>query len=155
MIRKAEHKDIEKILDLLVQVCNVHADIRPDIFNHNMTKYTADELDEIMKDDTRPIFVLTDDSDAVLGYCFCMYEEVKGSHVLKDMKTMYIDDICVDEASRGQHVASRLFEYATAEAKKNGCYRVTLNVWEGNDNALAFYQSRGMKTLKTMLEYRL
>ena len=32
LIRKAEEKDIDTILDLLKQVCNVHAKIRPDLF---------------------------------------------------------------------------------------------------------------------------
>ena len=38
------------------------------------------------------------------------------------------------------------------EAKRLGCYEVTLNVWEGNDKAIAFYDSLGMKVKEYQME---
>ena len=43
-IRKAEKKDIPRILALLGQVLQIHAEIRPDIFIPGTTKYTPCEL---------------------------------------------------------------------------------------------------------------
>ena len=43
-IRKAEEKDILRIIELLGQVLQIHADIRPDIFIPGTTKYTNDEF---------------------------------------------------------------------------------------------------------------
>ena len=60
IIRKAEEKDIPRILELLGQVLQIHADIRPDIFIPNTTKYTAGELTELLKDEERPIYAAVD-----------------------------------------------------------------------------------------------
>lgn len=152
-IRRAQDKDIEGILKLLSQVLEVHAAIRPDLFISGTTKYTAEELKEIIADDLRPIYVSVDDNENVLGYAFCVVEQAPASNVLVPHTSIYIDDICVDEAARGKHVATGLFEYVRDEAKKKGYYELTLNVWEGNDGAEAFYKAMGFKTKKTNMEY--
>ena len=152
MIRRAEARDLDRVNDLLHQVLMVHANGRPDIFIPNTKKYTDDELLKIFKDDSTPVFVSTDDNDIVQGYAFCMFEEIKGSNNMHDMKTLYIDDICVDEACRGKHIATGLYEHVHAFAKASGCYRVTLNVWELNPTARKFYDAMGMKPLKTTME---
>lgn len=48
-IRKAEEKDISRLHELLGQVLQIHADIRPDIFIPNTTKYTGDELQALKR----------------------------------------------------------------------------------------------------------
>ena len=150
MIRRAEHKDAEKIMDLLLQVLMVHQSGRPDYFKPNCRKYTDAELAAIIDDDTRPIFVC--DEDGVKGYAFCMIEETKGDNVRCDMKTLYIDDLCVDERERGKHVGKKLYEHVKKYAKEIGCYNLTLNVWECNPSARAFYDKQGLTPLKTTLE---
>jgi len=152
MIRRAEDKDIPRIADLLLQVLGVHAAGRPDIFIPNTRKYTDDELKAIIADDERPVFVYADENDTVQGYAFCIFEEIKGANNMHDMKTLYIDDICVDAAQRRKHIAQSLYEYVTAYAREAGCYHVTLNVWELNPGAKAFYEKMGMKPLKTVME---
>ena len=47
MIRKADNRDIDDVLRLLVQVNDVHAEIRPDLFVKGHTKYTVGELERI------------------------------------------------------------------------------------------------------------
>ncbi len=152
MIRKAEEKDIPKISDLLSQVDMVHHTGRPDIFKIGK-KYSADELKEIIKDVKRPILVSTDENDCVLGYCFCVYQQHIDNSVLTDIKTLYIDDLCVDAALRGKHIGRELYEAAVKLAKDNGCYNVTLNVWSCNESALKFYESCGLKPQKIGMEY--
>ena len=151
-IRRAEDKDIDKVLQLLIQVCNVHADIRPDLFIHDGTKYSREDLHEIFLNDKTPVFVAENDGE-VRGYCFCQYKETEGSRCIKPFKQLFIDDLCVDENARGQHVGQKLFEFVKEEAKCRGCYEVTLNVWEGNDSARAFYEKLGMKPKETNMEY--
>lgn len=150
MIRRAEHKDTDGIMNLLLQVLTVHHNGRPDYFKPNCRKYTEDELAEIIDDDTRPIFVY--DDGGVKGYAFCVMQETKGDNVRCDMKTLYIDDLCVDERSRGKHIGKSLYEYVKKYAKDEGCYNLTLNVWECNPSARAFYDKQGLKPLKTTLE---
>ena len=150
MIRKAEKRDLPGIISLLHQVNMVHHVLRPDLFKPHTTKYDEQELEALLADDTKPIFVF--DNGDILGHAFCMVKEVKGDKLLEDIKTLYIDDICVDEKARGQHVGRALYEYVRDYAKSIGCNNITLNVWEGNNPALNFYRNMGMKVQKTTME---
>ena len=150
MIRKAEKKDIPGIINLLYQVDAVHNGIRPDLFKGNTSKYTELELEEILDDGDKPIFVY--DDGKISGHAFCQISEVKNHRLLQDAKTLYIDDICVDEQSRGRHIGKALYEYVRDYAKSIGCHNITLNVWEGNDSAYNFYKRMGMHIQKTGME---
>ena len=151
-IRRAGINDTEAVMKLLSEVLELHAALRPDIFISGSTKYTAEELGTIFEDDGRPVFVAEDENGDILGYVFCVMQRQPFSTNMKDFSTHYIDDLCVDENSRGQHVGRKLYEYVLNYARKQGCYDVTLNVWEGNDNARAFYEKMGMFVKETQME---
>ena len=151
-VRKAEKKDIPRILELLVQVDMVHHKGRPDLFKGPATKYNAEELEQILRDEKTPVFVCADEEGAVLGHCFCVFQQVIGHNILTDVKTLYIDDLCVDEAVRGRHIGSALFRFVRDYARSIACQDVTLNVWAGNDAAMRFYQSMGMLIRAERLE---
>ena len=151
-VRRAELKDISGILDLLVQVDMVHHEGRPDLFKGPATKYNAEELKDIIADDKTPVFVCVDDMDFVAGHAFCIEKQVLDDSVLTDIKTLYIDDICVDEKHRKMHIGTMLFDHVKAYAKTNGFYNITLNVWECNPGAKKFYEAMGLKPQKTCLE---
>lgn len=150
-IRKAEEKDIPEIGVLLLQVAKVHADARPDLFRAGARKYGDDELREILGDARRPVFVAEEDG-AVKGYAFCVIQEHRGDRLFNDMKTLYIDDICVDERERGGGVGRALYEFAENYAREQGCFNVTLNVWSCNPAAERFYKARGLSPQKTGME---
>ena len=150
MVRKADKRDIQAIIELLHQVNMVHHVLRPDLFKPHTTKYNKEELEALLYDDCKPIFVYIDGE--VLGHAFCQVTEVKDDKLLQDIKTLYIDDICVDETARGKHVGKALYEFVRDYAKSIGCYNITLNVWEGNDAAQSFYRNMGMKVQKTGME---
>ena len=122
-IRKAEKKDIPRILALLGQVLQIHAELRPDIFIPGTTKYTPCELAELLEQEDHPIYVAVDEDDLCMGYAFC------------------------------QLIGESLFEYVKQQAKELGCYEVTLNVWAGNTSAEHFYEKMGMKTKERQMEY--
>lgn len=151
MIRLAQLKDIPKILDLLRQVDLIHHNGRPDIFKVG-AKYDASEIEGIISHATEPILVAVDECDSVLGYCFCQFIEHKNSSVLTDIKTLYVDDLCVDETLRGKGVGKELYNAAVELAKENGCYNLTLNVWSCNPSAMKFYQACGLVPQKTYME---
>ena len=150
MIRKASNKDIHRIIELLHQVNMVHHVIRPDLFKPHTTKYNEQELEAMFKDNSKPVFVY--DDGEVLGYAFCQLTEVKDHLLLEDNKSLYIDDICVDEKARGKHVGKSLYEYVRDYARSIGCHNITLNVWEGNNPAISFYKNMGMQVQKTTME---
>ena len=150
-IRLANPSDIPGLIALLKQVGQVHHDIRPDLFRDGAQKYSPSDLEQLLQDAARPIFVGVEDG-RMLGYCFCIIEEVKDNPVLRDVKSLYIDDLCVDETIRGKHVGTKLYDHVCAYARSIGCRSVTLNVWCGNDSAMRFYESRGMKPRKIYME---
>lgn len=151
MIRRAMEKDIPKIEDLLSQVCLVHHNGRPDIFNVGR-KYSPEELKAMLRDESRPILVSVDENDDVMGYCFCIFQQHIDNSVLTDIKTLYIDDLCVDETLRGRHIGKELYEAAVQLAKDSGCYNLTLNVWSCNPSAIKFYEAMGLIPQKIGME---
>lgn len=152
-IRRAKVSDYDGVMKLLTQVNNLHVEMRPDIFVANAVKYDEKRFAEMVKDDYAPIFVAVDDTDKVLGHLFCSVRDYKQVAVYKDFKSLFIDDLCVEESARGQGVGKALCEFAIGYARENGCYDVTLNVWEGNKSARAFYEKMGMFPKETQMEY--
>lgn len=143
---------MEGINRLLHQVLMVHHNGRPDLFKANAKKYTDAELAEIIADNARPIFVGTDEAGEVLGYAFCVFQQHIGNNILTDIRTLYIDDLCVDETRRGMHIGKQLYEYVLAFAKAQGCYNLTLNVWSCNESAMRFYEKCGLVPQKIGME---
>ena len=154
LIRRAEIADIPHILRLLRQVCNVHHDIRPEIFRRDGVKYTENDLKALLLDENRPVWCAVE-GETFLGYCFCQWEEYRNSSVMIDRRELYIDDLCVDEARRGQGVATELYRHVTTAAKSAGAAFVTLNVWTGNLSAMRFYEKMGMKPRKITMDLAL
>ena len=156
MIRKAEPKDALRISALLRQVLEVHAAIRPDLFRSGLQKYSEEEVLALIAQPDYLIFVETDEADVTVGYCICCEKEIAdGQFARVGWKELYIDDLCVDETHRRTGIAQRLFAYVRQYAMDNGFAWITLNVWEGNDGAAAFYRMMGMQPRSTTLEYRI
>ena len=155
LIRRAENKDIDGINKLLYQVLMVHHNGRPDLFQAGGKKYRDEQLTAIIADDTKPIFVCVDEGNTVLGYAFCIYQQHINNSILTDIKTLYIDDLCVDETLRGKHIGKELYDSAVELAKDTGCYNLTLNVWSCNQSALRFYESLGLLPQKIGMELML
>ncbi|MBR2571581.1 MAG: GNAT family N-acetyltransferase [Clostridia bacterium] len=151
-IRKAQEKDIPRILELLVQVNMVHHNGRPDLFRGPATKYSEEQLRKILADPATPVFVAVNEADTADGYVFGIHRQVLNDSILTDIKTLYIDDLCVDEKCRGSHIGSALFDYAVHYAREQGCYNVTLNAWCLNPAAIRFYEKLGMKPQKIGME---
>ncbi len=151
-IRRAGQGDIDGIGRLLLQVCMVHHQGRPDLFRAGGRKYTEDELKILIQDGERPVFVAVDGENRVLGYAFCIFQRHAGDTAFTDIQTLYIDDLCVDEEIRGQHIGTELYEYVLAFARESGCYNVTLNVWNENKAAMKFYEKCGLKPQKIGME---
>ena len=151
IIRFATVEDIPQLIGLLRQVEGVHHDIRPDLFRDGGEKYEPETLKVLLTDKTRPVLA-AEEAEKVLGYAFCVVEETKNDPARLDRRELYLDDLCVDASVRGKGVAKRLWQGTVDLAKQLGCDAVTLNVWEGNDGALRFYEKHGMKIQKREME---
>ena len=149
-IRPAEQKDIPRLLELLLQVEKVHHDIRPDIFAPGGQKYDASALEALLSQADKPIFV-AEKEGFVAGYCFCQLRSYD-SALFCPRKELYIDDLCVDAACRGQGIGKALYSHAVAYAKDQGCNFVSLNVWCGNHSAMEFYRKAGLRSRNIYME---
>ena len=154
VIRRAEQADIPGLIRLLYQVGQVHHELRPDLFRAGAIKYTPEELEVLLSDETKPIFAAVEGND-LLGYCFCQVESWQGSTALTDRTELYIDDLCVEESCRVQGVAGALYRHVLDYGKGIGCGFVTLNVWQGNEGAMRFYEKMGLTPRKTYMEVKL
>lgn len=125
-IRRAKFKDIPQLDKLLFEVHKIHSDIRPDLFTVGEKKYTDEELERIIVDEQKPIFV-AEHNGQVKGYAFCIFKQNLESKSVTNIKTLYIDDLCVDEDTRGTHIGTKLYNHVIDFARKSGCYNVTLN----------------------------
>lgn len=153
-ICSAGKKHIPGMIALLYQVGQVHHEIRPDIFRSGAIKYTEPRLENLLQAADKPIFVAEENGE-VVGYCFCQIRDYAGSTVLTDRKELYIDDLCVDESSRGQHIGRLLYAHACTYAKEIGCQFLTLNVWCGNERAMKFYEKAGLTPRNITMEKKL
>lgn len=151
VIRRAEERDIPQIGALLYQVHRVHSDARPDLFKKGARKYDEKALKKILHDDGSPVFVY-DAGERIAGYAFCVFRQFPPESSMTDVKSLYIDDLCVDEAFRGRHIGTELYRHVLAFAKESGCYNVTLNVWADNTSAVRFYESIGMRVQRIGME---
>ena len=151
-VRMAQEKDIERIHSLLAQVAMIHHKGRPDLFKPGKSKYTDEELKALLQDSNRPILAAVDDNDCMQGYAFCIFQQYKDHNIMTDIKTLYIDDLCVDETMRGKHIGRLLYNAALDYAREHGCYNLTLNVWSCNESAMKFYESCGLKPQKVGME---
>ena len=150
-VRFAQEKDLPRIHTLLEQVNLVHHQGRPDLFKLGR-KYTDEQLLAIIGDRGRPILVAADETDQVLGYAFCIFQQHVDDNIMTDIRTLYIDDLCVDETLRGRHIGKTLYDAVLAFAREQGCYNVTLNVWSCNPSAMKFYEAQGLKPQKVGME---
>ena len=150
----AEKKHIPGILRLLGQVGQVHHEIRPDIFRDGALKYDETALKALLLEGNKPIFI-GEDGGRVLGYCFCVLKDYRGSGVQTDRVELYIDDLCVEESARGQGIATALYRYVKEFAKELGCSHISLNVWCGNVGAQRFYEKMGLTPRHIMMEQKL
>lgn len=150
-IRPAEKTDIPAIDKLLYEVHKVHSDARPDLFKAGAKKYTDGELEKILADKNTPVFVAVK-NNAVASYAFCIHKQFLNNNNMTDVKTLYIDDLCVEENLRGEHIGKQLYDFVISYAKQNGYYNVTLNVWADNTAAVKFYEKIGMRIQKIGME---
>ncbi len=150
-IRFAENQDVPGIIRLLRQVGRVHHEGRPDLFRGNAQKYGASQVLAMVGSSSKPIFVAVEDGK-VLGYGFCIFKEYKQDPVISDHTSLYIDDLCVDEAHRGQGIGKAIYKEICRYAKMRRCYSVTLNVWCCNTAAMKFYDSLGLLPQKMGME---
>lgn len=154
VIRRAAECDIPGIEALLTEIKELHRAARPDIFREG-PKYDSKGLAALLSDESRPVFVAVTADGQTAGHAFCIITDYRGHSDHADGVSLYLDDLCVGKAFRGQGIGSALFDRVVAAARECGADTLDLNVWEFNKNAVEFYEKRGMTTRNRHLELRI
>lgn len=153
-IRFAQAKDVSGILALLRQAGRIHHQERPDLFRANAQKYGASQVLNMLNDSDTPIFVAVE-NDKVLGYGFCSIKKYQYDPIYTDHSTLFVDDLCVDENHRRQHIGSSLYWEIHRYAKARRCSGITLNTWCCNDGACKFFESLNMRPQTVRMEAKI
>ena len=150
-IRFAKPEDTLQILTLLEQIGKVHYDARPDMFQAHAQKFGASQVLARLENPNTPVFVAAEGAK-VLGYSFCEIRQYVQHPVIADHKTLYLEDLCVDENCRRQGIGEKLYNRICDYAREKNCYNVTLNVWSCNPGAVRFYEKVGMIPQRVFME---
>lgn len=153
-IRPAEKDDYPGIYRLLLQIAGLHAQWRPDLFRPHPKLTEKDFRRRLKKSAKQPILVAISDGRLV-GHMFAAITHVKQRSHIKGRCMLYVEDLCVDEACRGQGVGRRLMQEADRLAREHECTLMELNVYSCNESAVAFYTSLGYTPQRLGLEKRL
>jgi len=153
-IRPAKTTDHPAVERLLRQIAQLHASLRPEIFRAGSRKYGEEQFSAMLSDSGTPILVAENEHGEVLGYAMLQVKSVGADHpVLLPRVFLYLDDLCVDENTRGRGVGTALMEAVRALAKSRGIEKIEVNVWECNDAAMRFYEGLGFTTQRRALEF--
>lgn len=153
-IRRIQKEDRKQIILLLEQVSRLHIERRADIFKtktyEDFDKYAL----EIISNKEKITFVAEQDNK-ILGIIILKIKEVKNHINLKDSKTLWVDELCVNKENREEGIGKQLINKAKEIAKELKCIRLELNCWEMNKEAIAFYEKLGMQTQRRIMELKL
>lgn len=139
---KADWPDIQR---LSVQIHNLHAGWRPDIYFSTQTPYPEAAFEQNILD--RLVYVAKIDQ-VIAGYVVLSVQNKEGAGV-HTKKIMRVDSICVEESARGHGIGMAMMEDVRALAKAFGCHGIQLSVHPENDRAVSFYQKCGF-TIRTI-----
>lgn len=153
-ILPAQAHHIPAILNLLEEILQVHYDLRPDIFQAQGTKFSPEDLEKLLGNPQKPIFVYLDQENQVQGHLF-LELKVADHPVKHPLKSLHIEDLCVAKEKRCLGIDRKLYDFAKSYAKEQECYNITLNVWDDNTKAKEFYFNLGLRPQQLQLEERL
>lgn len=151
MLELAREMDWEAVKRLSVQIHDLHAAWRPDIYCHADAPYPREKF---LEDIAQHMVYVAQISGNIVGYVVLSIQEKTGPGVVSH-KLMRLDSICVDEAIRSHGIGKAIVTDVRALAKAFGCDGIILGVHPENDDAVAFYQKCDFTIRTINLEMRL
>lgn len=151
MVRFAKEEDLERVNELREMVNDLHVQGRPDIFKPGFNEVLRDYIYEIWNAENKNIIVAERDG-VICGYACVQYIDKPENPFMNARKFYDVDEFGVDAAYRRQGVATELIDFIKEDVKAHGMTKLELNMWEFNEDALAFYESVGFKTYRRYME---
>ena len=151
-IRDATEADLGAIRRLLDEQNAFHAGLAPAFFRLGPT---ADErIRRILEDEEATLFV-AENSGAVVGLAEIRLTRTKSLPVLVQKICVFLQELYVAEALRGQGIGTELLQAARAWARDRGAESMRTTVVPTNDAARAFYDKHGFTDTMISLEANL
>mgnify|MGYP002512015522 CR=1 FL=1 len=141
MLELARQCDWEAVNRLSIQIHDLHAAWRPDIYEMVDELYPEERVQQGIA--ARELYVAKL-SGTVIGYVLLKTRNYDWTGVVK-RKVMVVDEICVEELCRGSGIGKQIMAEARALAKAFGCMDMQLGVYPQNDDAIGFYQRCGFQ----------
>ena len=151
VIRFAKEDELERINVLRKQVNDLHVEGKPDVFKPGFSEELQNYVDYIFKDPEQKIVVADKDGE-LCGFAILHHIYKPENPFMKVRDFLDIDDFCVDEKHRREGIATALIEFIKNFAIDQGYHRLELNMWEFNQDALAFYEAAGFETFRRYME---
>lgn len=153
VIRKAKNEDFNKIHKLVMQVHKLHIKERSDIYK-DIDPLTLQEFIENLSNNNN-IYIVAEQENKIVGICFSQIREISNNKIMKDRKTLYIEDICVDKSKQRKGIGKKLYEQLVYIAKEKNIDNIELMVWGFNVDAIKFYENLGMKVKNLKFEQKI
>lgn len=153
-IRKLTEADYDKVIELYKELDEFHVQARPDYFiSRDKDKiYPKDAFIHNLAYPGGLELGAFDDEQIVGVVGATLWEE---SGMVKDVKTVCLDNIYVLPTYRRRGIATKLFTEVETWAKEQGAIRLDLYTWDFNKGAIAMYQAMGMTPQRYVFEKKL
>lgn len=152
-IRRAKEEDFEEIKNLVVEINNIHAKARPDLYECTEEPITRGEFYELLRSKTTEVFVATKlCTNEIVAYSILNIINNKCLLFTKNRYYGYIEEFCVKSNYKRRGIGKTLFNYMKEYSKTLGLTSLQLTVWEFNEDARHFYESLGMITRNRRME---
>ena len=151
IVRLAQEQELDRVNELRKQVNDLHVAGKPEVFKPGFCKELQDFIHVIRADPEQEIVVAETDGK-ISGFAVLHHIFRPENPFMKERDFLDIDELCVDEAYRRQGVASEMLRFIQDLARERNFHRIELNMWEFNQDALAFYEAAGFKTFRRYME---
>ena len=151
IVRFAKENELGRVNELRKQVNDIHVEGKPDVFKPGFGQELRDFVKVIWNDPEQEIVVAEDDG-VICGFAVLHHINKPENPFMKERDFIDIDEFCVDKDHRRKGAASAMVSFIKEYAKEKGFSRIELNMWEFNQDALAFYEAAGFKTFRRYME---
>lgn len=154
IIRFIKENELSQVNELRKQVNDLHVEGKPEVFKAGFDKELQDYIYTIWKDPKQKI-VVAESEGIICGFAVLNHIHKLETSFMHERDFMDIDEFCVDKKYRRQGIASEMIAFIKDYVKEQGIKRIELNMWEFNEDALAFYEAVGFKTYRRYMEMML
>ena len=154
-IRKVTIDDYDAMCELFKEVDALHSEHLPHVFQR--PEGAAREREHylgLLADEGVCLLVAQSGSDLV-GYVHAIMKDAPAVPLFVPRRYAVVDEVLVRSGFQFHGIGRRLMDEAQAWAAANGATSIELNVYEFNENAIAFYERLGYHTLSRKMSKEL